>query len=144
MKVEFDESEKIGLRNDFSKITPLWPAVQWQWVSWKQYENICKCNIPCVPAIDGGQLDLSGILNAGHWACELDLRSNLCPLCCHLYIRLGSYLLFNISLDDTWEYNGELDVCSYKRLLCHHLALQCDNIGMCPVHSCAVCIQLYH
>ena len=23
MKVEFDESEKIGLRNDFSKITPL-------------------------------------------------------------------------------------------------------------------------
>ena len=105
MKVEFDESEKIGLRNDFSKITPLWPAVQWQWVSWKQYENICKCNIPCVPAIDGGQLDLSGILNAGHWACELDLRSNLCPLCCHLYIRLGSYLLFSISLDDTWEYN---------------------------------------
>ena len=60
MKVEFDKSEEIGPRNDFSKIKPL------TWL--KKYENICKYNMPCVPAIVGGQLDLSGILNAGHWA----------------------------------------------------------------------------
>ena len=57
--------------------------------------------LACLPLMEVSWISV-GFLMLGT---ELDLRSNLCPLCCHLYIRLGSYLLFSISLDDTWEYN---------------------------------------